>query len=107
MKENEFISVYITYKNEAEAEMICKELLDKKCIACANLYPVKSMYHWEGKIEKESEYVSELKTHTGKWEEILKIVHAMHSYEVPCIVKKKFEASDGYGTWVKESLVKM
>lgn len=104
MEENDFISVYITYKTEAEAEKICQVLLDQKLIACANFYPIKSMYYWEGKIERETEYVSDLKTHSSKWKDIQNVVSDMHSYEVPCIIKRKFEASDGYRDWVKMCL---
>jgi len=104
MQENDLISVYITFKNEDEAEKICKVLLDQKLIACANLYPIKSMYWWEGEIENSSEFASVIKSHFGKWEAIQRIIEELHSYEVPCIVMKKIETNEAYGDWILESL---
>ena len=42
--------VYITCKDKKEARKISRFLLEKKLIACANIFPIESMYRWEGKM---------------------------------------------------------
>ena len=41
---NNFIFIYITNPNKDEAKKIAKHLLNKKLIACGNIYPINSIY---------------------------------------------------------------
>ncbi len=97
------ISVYITFKDEAEARKIATHLLKKKLIACANLFPVTSLYSWRGKIVDEKEMAMMAKAPKGNFERIRSEVKAMHSYEVPCIVSLPVEdKDDDFHKWVGE-----
>jgi len=57
-----FVVFYITHPNEDQAKKIASALIEKRYVACANIYPVGSEYHWNGKIEKDAEWVSLCKT---------------------------------------------
>lgn len=52
-------------------------------IACANVTPVKSTYRWEGKIQKDSEYLMILKTQKELLPEVNKFIKENHPYTVP------------------------
>ena len=54
--------VYITCKDSKEAGRISMHLLRKRLITCANIFPIKSLYWWKGKIEKSKEALLILKT---------------------------------------------
>jgi len=94
--------VYVTAKNTDEAKNIAVYLLKKKLIACANIFPVKSMYLWKRKIEKENECAMILKTKKNLVKTIINEVRAKHSYDVPCIIS--FDINDGnrdFLNWIK------
>lgn len=95
------IIIYITNPNEEEAEKIARHLLNKKLIACANIFPIESIYRWEGKVTKEKEFVLIGKTLEEKFETIKKEVESVHSYKTPCIIKIPAEPNSKYGEWVK------
>jgi len=95
-----FIFIYITHKSQEEAEKISTSLLEQKLIACANIFPLKSAYWWQDKIEKGDECVSILKAPTHNWEKIKEEVKKIHSFEVPCITKIEVEANEEYEAWV-------
>ena len=61
-----FTFLYVTCSDMKEANNISKTLLSKKLIACANFFPVESMYQWKGKIKKGKEAVLILKTMKNK-----------------------------------------
>jgi len=86
------ILVYITCKDAEEAKKISQTLLEKKLIACANFFPINSMYLWKGNINNDSEFVLILKTVDKNFRKIEKEVKKYHSYECPCIISIK--ASD-------------
>lgn len=97
------ISVYITTPSKREAEEIASHLLDKKLIACANIFPVTSMYEWNGKREHEQEFALICKAKDGVFNEISQEVKEMHSADVPCIVATKIDhVLPAYAAWVNE-----
>ena len=95
--------VYVTAKDEEEAKKIANHLLDKHLIACANMFPIKSLYWWKGKIEADDEVVLIMKTQKKNCENIISQVKAVHSYEVPCIEFFHFEKGNPeYLEWIKK-----
>lgn len=89
---------YITCKNEKEAKKISLHLLQKKIIACSNMFPIKSMYWWEGKIASDKEFVIIAKTRD--FEAVKKEVEKIHSYDIPCIIKIDSTENKKYRDWV-------
>ena len=94
--------IYITCKDEKEAVKLSKYLLEKRLIACSNLFPIRSMYWWKGKIQDENEYVILAKTLGKNYNKIKEEVSKIHSYDIPCILKIDAEANESYGRWVKK-----
>ena len=97
-------SVTITCKDKKEAEKIAGILLDKKLIACANLFPMNSYYLWKGKKEESEEYMLLCKTRKEKLPAVEKEVKKAHSYDVPFISGHEEKATDDIERWLKEEL---
>lgn len=51
----EYIAVYTTLPDRDLARKLAKALVTERFTACANFFPVESIYRWEGKIEEERE----------------------------------------------------
>ena len=71
------ILIYITNKNLKQAKLIAKHLLKNKLIACANLFPIKSMYLWQKKIEDDNEIVLLAKTKNSNYKKIEKVINEL------------------------------
>jgi periplasmic divalent cation tolerance protein len=95
-----FIIIYVTHENLENAEKLASHLLQKKLIACANFFPIKSSFWWKGKIENSEEIVSLLKTRKENWEKVKSEIKKIHPYETPCIMKINVEANEDYESWV-------
>lgn len=99
------IFTYITCKDMKEAKKISKHLLQKKLIACTNIFPMESFYWWKGKINEDKEVVVIAKSLEEKFEEIKKEVKKVHSYDVPCILKIKVdEGNEEYLHWIEKEV---
>ena len=96
--------VYITCKDEKEAVKISKHLLEKRLIACSNIFPVRSMYFWDEKMQNHKESAILAKTTEKNYEKIKKAVSKIHSYDVPCILKIDAEANEKYDDWVEKAV---
>ena len=98
------ILVYITNPTKEEAKKIAKHLIEKKLIACANIFPIESLYNWNEKLADESEFVLLGKTKEEDYDKIVAEVEKIHSYDVPCILKIPMEANGKYEDWLKNEL---
>ncbi len=99
-----FIFIYVTCADEQQAQKIAMRLLQKRLIACANIFPIKSLYRWEGKIQDGKEFVTILKTRDDKYDVVKEEIERLHSYNVPCITKIKVEPNSSYATWLEGEL---
>ena len=103
---NNFIFVYITNSNQLEAKKIAKHLINKKLIACANIYDnIKSIYPWKGKIAEEQETVLIAKTLDKNYNDVVKEVEKIHPYSIPCITKISVSSNKKYFDWIKKQII--
>ena len=102
----DLIFVYITIETKDQAKTLAKQLLDKKLIACANIFPIESMYFWKGNLEETSEHVLIVKTKKDYWETLKTTVTQLHPYEIPCITKMDIDTNQDYENWLCASLEK-
>jgi len=99
----EFVLILVTAADSAEAELISQTLVEKKLIACCNIVnPVFSIFHWKGKIDRETEVLLILKSVKNHFEQIANEVQKLHSYETPEIIAIPIIAgSEDYLNWIK------
>lgn len=97
--------IYITAPSKDEAEKIAKILLEKRLAACVNIFPVKSYFWWEEKIDEAEEYAMIVKTRSEKFSEIREVVKDIHSYSVPCICAIPIERGlKEFLDWIDETV---
>ncbi len=101
-----FIAVYITHESQSAAQKVVDDLLSKKIVACANLFPMSSAYWWQGSIAHEKEWVSIVKTIPENWAWLERTIERIHPYDVPCIMKMEVSANQAYENWIKEEVVR-
>jgi periplasmic divalent cation tolerance protein len=80
------VVLYVTAPNEEEAKRMARELVEKKLVACVNIFPITSLYRWKGELQEEKEVAMILKTSAGRVEEVIKELRKIHPYELPCIL---------------------
>ena len=96
--------IYITNPSKEEAEKIACHLLERKLIACANFYPIDSVYLWQGSLARDHEYALIVKTTEQNYEKVKKEVEAIHSYVTPCIIGTSCHVNDNYYTFILDSV---
>jgi len=100
----DYIVIYITTGSVNEAEKIGRALVEEKLAACSNIIsPIRSIYRWQGKICDDKEALMVLKTRKKHFEQIVKRVETLHSYDVPEIIAIPIiEGSSKYLSWINE-----
>ncbi|MCX7343329.1 MAG: divalent-cation tolerance protein CutA [Proteobacteria bacterium] len=94
--------IYTTISNAEQAEVIAQTLLTEQLVACVNMWPINSMYTWNGKIEKTSEIVMLLKTKEACEEPVYQRLKELHSYECPAIITLDVKHTNpDFANWVE------
>jgi len=101
-----YVVVIVTVANREEAVKIVRSLLEERLIACANIVgPISSIFWWEGKIDKASEFLVFMKSHENHFDRLSEKVAEIHSYEVPEILALPIiKGSPSYLKWLGDSL---
>ncbi|MGI8934197.1 divalent-cation tolerance protein CutA [Leptolyngbya sp. BC1307] len=78
--------VLTTTGSEAEAEAIATALVEARLAACVNLFPIQSVYTWQGKLQREAEWQLVIKTRQDCFDEVAAKVRSLHSYDTPELI---------------------
>ncbi len=101
--DDKIILVYSTFPDEKTARETCRQLVEQKLAACANLFPaMRSIYHWDGEIQCDSETAVLLKTRQSRMEELGRTFRLLHPYDIPAFIGvEAFFVEAGYEEWLR------
>jgi periplasmic divalent cation tolerance protein len=98
------MSIYTTLPDEGHARRIARALVTESLAACANAFPIESVYRWKGEIVEEREWALVLKTRAELYPQLEERLRALHPYEVPAIVAYPIARGlPDYLAWIDES----
>lgn len=102
------IVVVTTVGNEEEGNSIAGELISRRHAACVNMIPgIKSVYRWQNKICRDTEYLLIIKTLESEYEAVADTIRELHEYDVPEILAFNVGQGDArFLDWVAASLDK-
>jgi periplasmic divalent cation tolerance protein len=70
-----------------EAARVARALVEERLAACVNIIPsVRSIYHWQGAIEEETEWTLLIKTRRALFDRLRSALLRAHSYELPEVI---------------------
>ena len=84
---NESVILYTTWPDAETAEAFAAMAVAERLAACANiLAPMRSVYRWQGAIERAAEVPMLLKTTISAAPALRDLVQDEHPYDAPCIL---------------------
>jgi periplasmic divalent cation tolerance protein len=93
--------VLTTCASRANAEAIAKELVEQSLAACVQIFPIDSIYKWQGAIEQAQELMLFCKIKSADYAEVEAAIRALHTYETPEIVEIAIEkGAPAYLQWI-------
>lgn len=88
--------VYTTFPDIDTALSVGETLVRDRLIACINVLPgMRSVYSWQGSIERAQEAVAILKTRKGLQDKVQAALKARHPYDTPVILFIEPTGADG------------
>ena len=93
-----------TERNREQAELLARQLLERRLVACVSLMPIHSLYRWDGQLQREPEVQLMLKTSTSSELALREAVLQLHSYDTPEWISWPASASQAYENWLHQEL---
>ncbi|WP_316521936.1 divalent-cation tolerance protein CutA [Kitasatospora brasiliensis] len=99
--ERHVVVVTTTHESEEQARALASAVVRERLAACAQVYPVRSVYWWDGEVRDAEEWRIDLKTRAELADRLGAFVAERHSYETPeVIVVPVAGGSADYLAWV-------
>ena len=95
---------YIPIGSESAAIDLGDLAIEIKMAACSNVFPIHSAFPWNGKLEKENEFVLVLKTIPSLSISLRTLIEEHHPYDTPCVMSWSAAVNESYGQWMMEQL---
>ena len=88
---------------ESAAEELAAAIVGERLAACAQILgPVRSVYRWEGDVQRTREWLIVAKTTISRLPQLTARIRALHRYEVPEIVSVSIAGGDpAYLSWIQ------
>jgi uncharacterized protein involved in tolerance to divalent cations len=97
----DMIIITVTYPDAALADEMAQKLVNNQLAACVQYFLIKSVYRWQGQVERGDEYRLEIKTLAKNYAEIETVILDHHPYDCPEIIGQIIDkSSDDYCHWV-------
>ncbi|GLW73370.1 divalent-cation tolerance protein CutA [Kitasatospora phosalacinea] len=101
MTNREFLVVTTTHDDEGAARELAAAAVRERLAACAQVYPVRSVYWWDGEVRDGAEWRVDLKTRAALADRLTAFLVERHSYDTPEVVGVPVAAgSAAYLDWI-------
>ena len=91
--------VLTTLGADADAAALARTLVGEQLAACVNIVPqVRSIYHWEGAMQDDSEALAIIKTTRERYAALAARLVELHPYSVPEVIA--LPVTDGHAPYL-------
>lgn len=100
---SEYLIVLTTFPNRLSAKDVADKLLQDGLAACIQFDTMESFYLWDAEVKNEDEIRAMIKINAKHYENVEKIIKALHPYDVPQILALKVhKGQKQYLDWIDE-----
>jgi periplasmic divalent cation tolerance protein len=96
-----FALVLTTCSEKQEAQIIASRLVEDRLSACVQMFPIESVYRWEGEVQEAEEWMLLCKIKAADYAKVEAAIRDEHSYSNPEIIQIGIEnGSPDYLSWI-------
>jgi periplasmic divalent cation tolerance protein len=93
--------VLTTCEARGDAEAIARALVEHNLAACVQIFPIDSIYKWQGVVEQTQELMLFCKIKSADYADVEAAIRALHPYETPEIIQIAIDSgSPAYLQWI-------
>lgn len=102
--QNGYCVVVTTAPDREEAGKLARGILENRLAACVQMSDIRSLFLWEGTMQREEEVALTIKTTDRRYAELEAYIAEYHSYDVPEIIRIPVTGGlPGYLSWLDDT----
>ena len=103
---SDYSMVITTCADRDSAKRLAGLIIQAQLAACAQLFPIESIYLWNDEVCNEDETILFLKTKTALFDKLTSTIRENHSYEVPEIIRLPITGGlPEYLSWIDDAVL--
>jgi len=79
------VFVYTTCRDVNQAKELGKRIINARVASCVNIWPIESVYTWEGELKEDQEAALLIKTNEPKVADLESFLVKNHTYTIPLV----------------------
>ncbi|MFJ4677507.1 divalent-cation tolerance protein CutA [Kitasatospora sp. NPDC088783] len=96
-----YLVVTTTHDDETKARELATAVVQERLAACAQVYPISSVYWWDGEVQSGAEWRVDFKTRADLGNRLTTFIGEQHSYDTPEIIAVPVvTGSPSYLEWI-------
>jgi periplasmic divalent cation tolerance protein len=93
--------VLVTIDDEERGQAIAAAIVEARLAACVNLFPIQSIYRWQGEVQCDRDWQLVIKTDLAQYPALATKIQSLHPYDLPEIIALPIsQGSDAYLGWI-------
>ncbi|MCL2588118.1 MAG: divalent-cation tolerance protein CutA [Oscillospiraceae bacterium] len=102
-KNKEHAMTITSFPDKASAKKTAKLLIEQRLAACVQMFPIESVYLWEGEVCEGDEVALLIKSRAALFDQLVVTIRENHPYEVPEIIQIPMTAGlPAYLRWIDD-----
>ncbi len=99
------VFIYTTCRDIGSARKLGKKIIEGKMGACVDMWPVESMYYWQGELQSTTQALLMVTTLEKNLQAVDDLMSAKHDYSVPMIAGVDIRRiNHDYKEWMSQTL---
>jgi periplasmic divalent cation tolerance protein len=94
------VEIRVSCPDLAVADAIGAAAVEARVAACAHVTPLRSIYRWEGRVERAEEYAVSLKTREDLADRVAALIRDRHPYDLPTIMIHPCRSDEPTAKWI-------
>jgi len=102
---NDYAIISSTFADREAAIKTARVLVERRLAACVQLFPIESIYIWQGEVCEDGEVAMLIKSKAELFDKIAAAIKENHPYEVPQIIQVPIvNGLPAYLEWIGDSV---
>lgn len=101
---SQLITIITSLPSPDLANQIARDLIQSKLAASAQIFPINSVYSWQGEVYEDDDFQLQIKTIPGQYRAVAQVILENHPYEIPEIYAiAATDVYQPYAQWIEDN----
>lgn len=100
------VEIQVSFPDAGSASAFAEAVVAERVVACAQQWPIRSRYRWDGEVCDDDEVLVVSKTTSERYDDVCSVVDRLHPDDVPMVLEVPVgRVTPAYAAWVADQVI--